>query len=329
MRKNHGRSRRRDEVLDVAEDRVRATRGEREAGHEDDDQQPRAGARARRRRARSGGTRGEHEHDAVIAAKATSCVATIESGDELAREAHLADGRRVLERAPRAAWSEVEKKTHGGRPRAGRASSGRLGRLRLPEHREDDEVDGMSAAGSASVQASPSTEPLYFARRSRGRGCRTARGSGAGRRRRSPGAIVGTARPSPARRRAGGRGAKRKPRCPIGSSGAPAADSQRRGAARARARGPPRTPRRGARGARSPSRGTPSRSRTRPRAGGRRTTAPRARRGAASRAGSPRSRRARRRSAPASPAVLERARREDEVVAPLEQRVVVVEGDLG
>ena len=77
-----------------------------------------------------------------ITAKLTSCVATIDSGHELAREAHLADQVRVLEQAARRALKR-RREEHPDRQPGEQEEPVVLvvGGLDLQQDREDEQVD--------------------------------------------------------------------------------------------------------------------------------------------------------------------------------------------
>ena len=103
-------------MLDVPVDRVQRRDREREPGDEADGER-RQREREPGRVARRGHVdEAEHETIASITANATSWVATIESGTSWRGKRTLRIRFAFSSRLRAADWSDVAKKTHGGRP---------------------------------------------------------------------------------------------------------------------------------------------------------------------------------------------------------------------
>ena len=131
----------RHDELDVAEDGVERREREREARDEDDDH-GRDGDRSPGDVAALGPEpQRQAEHDRRHGGEGHHLGRDHRQGDELAREPDLADDRGVLDDAPRPALQR--RREEDPRRKAAEQEQPvvvRLGRLRLPEHREDDEV---------------------------------------------------------------------------------------------------------------------------------------------------------------------------------------------
>ena len=119
VRKNQGRSSARDDELDVPEDGVERRDGERQPGDEEDDhdgdrdREPRGVAALRPEPER------EHEDDRRHRRERHELRRDDGQRDELAREANLADQRRVLDDAARAAvCSDEARNAQGGSPQS-------------------------------------------------------------------------------------------------------------------------------------------------------------------------------------------------------------------
>ena len=178
---------RRDDELDVAVDRVRGGDREREPGDEQDDQRPDRNREPRRRRESGSTISASTITMAGMTTKATSWVATIESGTSCRGKRTL---RIRLAFSSRLRGRRLQRRREE-HPRRQAAEQKQpvvvdVGRRRLPHHREHDEVDEHQQRAGARASRrgrapSPCTSPADRA----GTGSRTARGSGTGRRRRT------------------------------------------------------------------------------------------------------------------------------------------------
>ena len=194
MRKNHGRSA--AATTNSTSRKIALSDASASAKPADEDARsaPRRGSRARRRRGSPAGTRARGTRTiAVIAAKATTSVATTESGTSWRgkRTLRMIGAFSTMLRAPRL---QRRREEDPGRQAAEQeqpvvVASRSAAPSRAPRRRRGRRASARPAA-RASTRARAAIPCTSRAGRA-GRGCRTARGAAGGRRRRSSSAIVG------------------------------------------------------------------------------------------------------------------------------------------